>query len=161
MAPRTQRTAESDPTPPAPVGNLPRVTRRQALPPDLTPPNPVAPSHAAPGSQRNTVTAQGEPAPPARASGSSEEARGFAPLTSLGTNRGSGSRNQPGIRSAASQNPQPAPHTPARPTNALAQQTPGRAAANRLLSRLNQQSQMASPGPPVHVMNVPLMHYTQ
>ncbi|KAJ6548060.1 hypothetical protein B0H10DRAFT_2202646 [Mycena sp. CBHHK59/15] len=99
-----RRTAEPDPTPPAPAGNLPRVTRRQALPPDLTPPNPVAPSHAARGSQRNTVTAQGEPAPPARASGSSEQARGFALLTSLPTNRGSGSRNQPGIRSAASQN---------------------------------------------------------
>ncbi|KAJ6597332.1 hypothetical protein B0H10DRAFT_1959863 [Mycena sp. CBHHK59/15] len=103
MAPRTRRTAEPDPTPPAPAG----------FAPDLTPPNPVAPSHAARGSQHNTVTAQGEPAPPARASGSSEQARGFAPLT-----------YQPGIRSAASQNPQPAPHTPTRPTNALAQQTP-------------------------------------
>ncbi|KAJ6631998.1 hypothetical protein B0H10DRAFT_1937729 [Mycena sp. CBHHK59/15] len=168
MPPRTQCTAEPDPTPPTPAGNPPPVTRHcQALPPDLAPPNPAAASHAARGSQRNTVTAQGEPSPPVRASSSSEQARGFAPLTCTYFPLGNFAPStilimHPSIASQQRINPGFVPlprkihnrlliHSvqPARPTNALPQQTPGRAAANRLLSRLNQHSQMASPGPPV------------
>lgn len=44
---------------------------------------------------------------------------------------------------------QPPRSTPSNPLQFAPPQTPGRAAANRLLSRLNQQSQVASPGPPV------------
>ncbi|KAJ6590761.1 hypothetical protein B0H10DRAFT_1961030 [Mycena sp. CBHHK59/15] len=67
--------------------------------------------------------------------GALEPARGFAPLT------------------AASSSRQQTPRTPVRSTtNSPLQfppQTPGRNAANRLLTQLNHQTQMASPGPPV------------
>ncbi|KAJ7448703.1 hypothetical protein FB451DRAFT_1532285 [Mycena latifolia] len=150
MPPHTRRTAP-DPTPPAPAAN-PARTRCQAA---LSSDDAAAAVHArtARGNSRTTGTPQEEPLPPARGTSAPEQARGFAPLTSLPPTRGSGSRGQAPVSAASSQN-LPLPRTPVRstpsnPLQSLPPQTPGRAAANRLLSELNQQSQMASPGPPV------------
>ncbi|KAJ6611361.1 hypothetical protein B0H10DRAFT_1953136 [Mycena sp. CBHHK59/15] len=117
--------------PPAPEGST-RTTRRQAaaLATDNIPAPPAAGGHVRTprAGGRNTNPPQEDPQP-------------LVP----GPDRA--------VAPAASSSRQQTPRTPVRSTtNSPLQfppQTPGRNAANRLLTQLNHQTQMASPGPPV------------
>ncbi|KAJ7465958.1 hypothetical protein FB451DRAFT_1486159 [Mycena latifolia] len=130
--------------PPAPEEST-RTTRRQAaaLATNNIPAPPAAGGRvrAALAGGRNTNPPQEDPQPLAPGPGALEPARGFAPLTDRA------------VAPAASSSRQQTPRTPVRSTtNSPLQfppQTPGRNAANRLLTQLNHQTQMASPGPPV------------
>ncbi|KAJ7045011.1 hypothetical protein C8F04DRAFT_1174003 [Mycena alexandri] len=119
----------------------PRATRRQTtLARAEAAPAPPRVRASRPGS-RTANLPQEDPHPPTRETPAADrQALGFAPLTD---------------RSAAPAAPSSSsvPRTPARSAAntpmQLLTQTPARAVANRLLSQLNQQTQMASPGPPL------------
>ncbi|KAJ6527825.1 hypothetical protein B0H19DRAFT_1275167 [Mycena capillaripes] len=149
MAPRRRPATESAPSEPPPVDppqNTARTTRgnsRTTAPQQEPSAAARVPSHSTRSDLRTTIAQDAIQRDPGR---------GFAPLTAQAPQ--AGSRNRTGTPATPPvQVLQPIPQTPPRPTPGNQQNfpppTPGRAVANRLLSRLNTQTSMASPGPPL------------
>ncbi|KAJ6559296.1 hypothetical protein B0H10DRAFT_1967001 [Mycena sp. CBHHK59/15] len=119
-----------------PTNRLPARCKPSAQP-AAAPANDPGTSCATRSNRRNPEAAEAEAPPlppPSQLHRNQDNTLGFAPLTFPMQPRPADWLEEKPVRTSST------------PSGIL--QTPGHAAANRLLSRLNQQAQMASPGPP-------------